>query len=79
MSLGRERTNPERQCGSWTVCRAVSASHAPKPCWSVSADEKRDVPFAKPSRDTKRALIIAAALAHRPFLVFLGETGTGLD
>lgn len=41
--------------------------------------EKRDVPFAKLSRGMKRALTIAAALAHRPPLVFLDEPTTGLD
>jgi ABC-2 type transport system ATP-binding protein len=41
--------------------------------------EKRDAPFAKLSRGMKRALTIAAALAHRPALVFLDEPTTGLD
>ena len=41
--------------------------------------EKRDVLFAKLSRGMKRALTIAAALAHRPPLVFLDEPTTGLD
>jgi len=41
--------------------------------------EKRDVPFAKLSRGMKRALTIAAALAHRPALLFLDEPTTGLD
>jgi ABC-2 type transport system ATP-binding protein len=41
--------------------------------------EKRDVPFAKLSRGMKRALTIAAALAHRPPLLFLDEPTTGLD
>lgn len=41
--------------------------------------EKRDTPFAKLSRGMKRALTIAAALAHRPQLVFLDEPTTGLD
>jgi len=40
---------------------------------------KRDTPFAKLSRGMKRALTIAAALAHRPPLVFLDEPTTGLD
>jgi ABC-2 type transport system ATP-binding protein len=35
--------------------------------------EKRDVPFAKLSRGMKRALTIAAALAHRPPLLFPGR------
>jgi len=41
--------------------------------------EKRDAPFASLSRGMKRALTIAAALAHRPQLVFLDEPTTGLD
>jgi ABC-2 type transport system ATP-binding protein len=41
--------------------------------------EKRDVPFARLSRGMKRALTVAAALAHRPPLVFLDEPTTGLD
>jgi ABC-2 type transport system ATP-binding protein len=41
--------------------------------------DKRDVPFARLSRGMKRALTIAAALAHRPLLIFLDEPTTGLD
>jgi ABC-2 type transport system ATP-binding protein len=41
--------------------------------------EKRDVPFARLSRGMKRALTVAAALAHRPDIVFLDEPTTGLD
>ena len=41
--------------------------------------DKRDAPFAKLSRGMKRALTVAAALAHRPPLVFLDEPTTGLD
>ena len=41
--------------------------------------EKGDVPFARLSRGMKRALTIAAALAHRPPLIFLDEPTTGLD
>jgi ABC-2 type transport system ATP-binding protein len=41
--------------------------------------EKRDTHFTKLSRGMKRALTIAAALAHRPPLVFLDEPTTGLD
>ena len=40
---------------------------------------KRDTIFAKLSRGMKRALTIAAALAHNPSLVFLDEPTTGLD
>jgi ABC-2 type transport system ATP-binding protein len=41
--------------------------------------EKQDTPFAKLSRGMKRSLTVAAALAHRPELVFLDEPTTGLD
>ena len=41
--------------------------------------EKADVTFARLSRGMKRALTIAAALAHRPPLIFLDEPTTGLD
>jgi ABC-2 type transport system ATP-binding protein len=41
--------------------------------------EKRDTLFARLSRGMKRALTIAAALAHRPPLVFMDEPTTGLD
>jgi ABC-2 type transport system ATP-binding protein len=41
--------------------------------------DKRDVRFGRLSRGMKRALTIAAALAHRPDLVFLDEPTTGLD
>jgi ABC-2 type transport system ATP-binding protein len=41
--------------------------------------DKRNTPFAKLSRGMKRSLTIAAALAHRPPLVFLDEPTTGLD
>jgi ABC-2 type transport system ATP-binding protein len=40
---------------------------------------KRNAPFAKLSRGMKRALTIAAGLAHRPPLIFLDEPTTGLD
>ncbi len=41
--------------------------------------DKRDISFARLSRGMKRALTIAAALAHRPPLLFLDEPTTGLD
>jgi ABC-2 type transport system ATP-binding protein len=41
--------------------------------------EKRNARFAQLSRGMKRALTIAAALAHRPQLVFLDEPTLGLD
>jgi len=42
-------------------------------------EEKRDVPFARLSRGMRRALTIAAALVHRPALLFLDEPTVGLD
>jgi ABC-2 type transport system ATP-binding protein len=41
--------------------------------------EKRDTSFAALSRGMKRSLTIAAALAHRPDLIYLDEPTTGLD
>ncbi|MGA9347609.1 MAG: ABC transporter ATP-binding protein [Anaerolineae bacterium] len=41
--------------------------------------EKRNTPFGKLSKGMKRALTVAAALVHRPQLVFLDEPTTGLD
>jgi len=40
---------------------------------------KCNTPFVKLSRGMKRSLTIAAALAHRPPLIFLDEPTTGLD
>jgi len=40
---------------------------------------RADTPFAKLSRGMKRALTVAAALVHRPRLLFLDEPTVGLD
>jgi ABC-2 type transport system ATP-binding protein len=61
------------------VPRAARAARAEELLECFQLSEKRDVPFAKLSRGMKRALTIAAALAHRPSLVFLDEPTTGLD
>ena len=67
---------------------AMQLYGVPRAEWKPRAEEllarfrlsdKRDAPFAKLSRGMKRALTIAAALAHRPPLVFLDEPTTGLD
>jgi ABC-2 type transport system ATP-binding protein len=67
---------------------AMQLYGVPRAEWRPRAEEllarfrlsdKRDAPFAKLSRGMKRALTIAAALAHRPPLVFLDEPTTGLD
>ena len=41
--------------------------------------ERRDSPFATLSRGMKRALTVAAALVHRPQVLFLDEPTVGLD
>lgn len=60
----------------------------PRSQWKTRAEEllirfrlsdKRNAPFGTLSRGMKRALTIAAALSHRPSLVFLDEPTTGLD
>lgn len=61
------------------VPRAARAARAEELLERFYLSEKRDAPFAKLSRGMKRALTIAAALAHRPPLVFLDEPTTGLD
>ena len=61
------------------VPRAERKPRADKLLSRFRLSEKRDTPFAKLSRGMKRALTIAAALAHRPPLVFLDEPTTGLD
>jgi ABC-2 type transport system ATP-binding protein len=61
------------------VPRAERKTHAEELLARFRLSEKRDAPFAKLSRGMKRALTIAAALAHRPPLIFLDEPTTGLD
>jgi ABC-2 type transport system ATP-binding protein len=61
------------------VPRAERKARAEELLARFRLSEKRDVPFAKLSRGMKRALTVAAALAHRPPLLFLDEPTTGLD
>lgn len=61
------------------VPRRERAARAEALLERLRLSEKRDTPFAKLSRGMRRALTIAAALAHRPPLVFLDEPTTGLD
>ncbi len=61
------------------VTRAECQAHAEELLARFRLSEKRDALFAKLSRGMKRALTIAAALAHRPPLIFLDEPTTGLD
>ncbi|MBM3127341.1 MAG: ABC transporter ATP-binding protein [Chloroflexi bacterium] len=61
------------------VPRAQRQTRAEELLARFRLSEKRDAPFAKLSRGMKRALTIAAALAHRPPLIFLDEPTTGLD
>jgi ABC-2 type transport system ATP-binding protein len=61
------------------VPRAERASRAETLLARFRLAEKRDTLFAKLSRGMKRSLTIAAALAHRPPLLFLDEPTTGLD
>jgi len=61
------------------VPRAERKTRAEELLARFRLSEKRDTPFAKLSRGMKRALTIAAALAHRPPLIFLDEPTTGLD
>jgi len=61
------------------VPRHERASRAEELLARFRLSDKRDTPFRKLSRGMKRALTIAAALAHEPALLFLDEPTTGLD
>ena len=61
------------------VPRGERAARAEELLARFRLNEKRNTPFAKLSRGMKRALTVAAALAHRPPLVFLDEPTMGLD
>jgi ABC-2 type transport system ATP-binding protein len=61
------------------VPRAERKARAEELLHRFRLGEKREAPFARLSRGMKRALTIAAALAHRPPLLFLDEPTTGLD
>jgi len=61
------------------VSRQRRAPRAEELLARFQLSDKRDTPFKKLSRGMKRALTIAAALAHEPALLFLDEPTTGLD
>ncbi|GAB4473664.1 MAG: daunorubicin resistance protein DrrA family ABC transporter ATP-binding protein [Anaerolineales bacterium] len=61
------------------VPRAERRQRADELLSHFGLNDKRHTGFAKLSRGMKRSLTIAAALAHRPRLVFLDEPTTGLD
>jgi ABC-2 type transport system ATP-binding protein len=61
------------------VSRDRRASRADELLERFRLADKRDTPFARLSRGMKRALTVAAALAHEPEVLFLDEPTTGLD
>jgi ABC-2 type transport system ATP-binding protein len=61
------------------VPRAERTARAGELLARFRLSDKRDAPFASLSRGMKRALTVAAALVHRPPLLFLDEPTTGLD
>ncbi|MEA3375698.1 MAG: ABC transporter ATP-binding protein [Chloroflexota bacterium] len=61
------------------VPRAERGSRADQLLRRFRLGGKREAPFGKLSKGMKRALTVAAALIHRPQLLFLDEPTSGLD
>ena len=61
------------------VPRGLRRARAEELLTAFGLDERRDSPFATLSRGMKRALTVAAALVHRPQVLFLDEPTVGLD
>ncbi len=84
-----ERSNLYDELSAWEnlifvaqlygVPRRERAARADALLHRFRLEDKRDVPFARLSRGMRRALTVAAALIHRPRLLFLDEPTVGLD
>ncbi|MFO7743698.1 MAG: ABC transporter ATP-binding protein [Anaerolineae bacterium] len=61
------------------VPRRVRGTRADELLHRFRLGGKREAPFGKLSKGMKRALTVAAALIHRPQLLFLDEPTSGLD
>lgn len=61
------------------VPRSERTTRADRLLQQFRLEQKRDTPFGKLSKGMKRALTVAAALIHRPQLLFLDEPTGGLD
>jgi ABC-2 type transport system ATP-binding protein len=61
------------------VPRAARRARAEELLRAFGLEDRRDSSFASLSRGMKRALTVAAALVHRPQMLFLDEPTLGLD